>query len=46
MDMDVFLNICLCIMCVSGAQGGQKRTLGPLGLELKMVVNHHVAAEN
>lgn len=43
-----FLHTCVYIMhmCVSGVQGGQKRSLGALELELCVVVNHHVDAGN
>lgn len=32
------------VMCLPGALESQKRTLGPLGLELGMVVCHCVSA--
>ena len=37
--------LCLCIICVANAYGGQKRALDPLELELQTVVGHHVGAE-
>lgn len=36
----------MCITCVPGAFGGQKRVLGLLGLEFQMVVSYHVGARN
>jgi hypothetical protein len=33
--------VCLCTVCVSGIQEGQKKILGPLVLDLQMVVNHY-----
>jgi hypothetical protein len=33
-------------MYVSGVHRGQKRALEPLGVELQMVVSHHVGAES
>jgi hypothetical protein len=36
------LSTCLCTMCVPDDHGGQKKALGPLVLELKMVVSHHI----
>lgn len=36
------LHVCLCTMYMHGAWGGQKRVLGPLGLELWMVVSSYV----
>lgn len=36
----------LCAACVCVAGGGQKRTLDPLELELRTVVNDHVGAGN
>lgn len=43
--------LCLCVpyvhmCCLFDAQGGQKRSLGALELELHMVLNHHVDAGN
>lgn len=40
------LHICLCTICMPETHRGQKGALGPLGLALKMVVNHHVGAGN
>lgn len=36
--------MCVYIMCVPGIQGGQKRLLDPLELELLLVVSNHVGA--
>ena len=33
---------CMSVYYVSGAHGGQKRVLNPLGLESQIVVNCHV----
>lgn len=33
-------------VCATFAQGGQKRTLGPLELEIQVVVSCHVGASN
>lgn len=41
-----YLFVCHCTMCMSGAHGGQKRTVDSLELELQMVGNHHRAAGN
>ena len=38
--------LCLWAMHMLGAHRGQKRVLGSLELELWMVINHHVDAEN
>lgn len=32
--------------CISGARGGQKKALDPLGLGFYMVVTHTMSAEN
>lgn len=40
------LRACMYVYLVPGAQGGQKRVLGPLALELWMVGSYHVGAEN
>lgn len=50
----VQINLFLCVhcfacrsvyeQCVRNARGGQKREGDPLGLELQVVVNHHVSA--
>ena len=37
-----FLKVYLNTMCMSGAQGGQKKVLDTLELELQTVVGHHV----
>lgn len=52
----VQINLFLCVhcfacmsvyeQCVCNARGGQKREGDPLGLELQIVVNHHVSAGN
>lgn len=42
MCIGIFCMLFLCTMCVPGALGGQKRTLGPLKFELKMGEMHHV----
>jgi hypothetical protein len=34
----------LCTKCMPGAQEGHKTMLDALGLELQMVVNHHMGA--
>ena len=36
----------VCVSHVCSAHGGHKRALGPLELELQMVVSHHVSAKN
>lgn len=39
--LNVFcLHVCMFVMCLSGAHGGQKRALNPLQLELQTVLNH------
>lgn len=43
---DVFLYVCLCTMCVTGAPGGQEATSDPLELKLHMFMNHHGGAGN
>lgn len=40
MYMTVFLHSCMCTTHIPGTLRGQKRSLGPLDLELWMVVNH------
>lgn len=42
----VFLQACLCIMCMLGICRGQKRWLNPLNLELDVVVSYHVGTGN
>ena len=37
-------HVCLCTTCMPDAYGGQKWGSDSLGLELQMVVNHHVGA--
>lgn len=37
------LHVC---MCMPGSNGGQKMALGPLELELQLVVSHRVQASN
>lgn len=36
----------VCMMCVLGTLGGQKRALDSLELKLQMVVIHHMGARN
>lgn len=36
----------MCVMCMPGAHGDQKKVLGPLELELQVFVSHHVDAGN
>lgn len=36
----------MCTVCVPGAQGGQKRALGFLDLELQKVMSHKVGPGN
>lgn len=38
------LHICLCIMYMPSAEGGQKTASDLLKLELQQVVSHHVSA--
>lgn len=40
------LHECMCTTCMPDALGDQKRVLDPMELELLMVVNHPVGAEN
>ena len=40
------LPVCLCSMYLPGACRGQKKVLGPLELESRMVVSHHAGAAN
>lgn len=40
------MHVCLCTMCVPGTCRGQRKMLGTLGLELQIVVNYHVCAQN
>lgn len=42
------LHVCVCIssMCVPGALGGEQSVSDPLDLELLMVMNYYVGAEN
>jgi hypothetical protein len=42
--MDIYLHICMCITCMPGFHGDQKRASDPLEPELQMVVSHHVGA--
>jgi len=35
-----------CLSCACSAFGDQKRALDPIGLELRMVVSHHMGAED
>lgn len=41
-----YLQVCVCTACVPGVQGHEKRALGPLTLELRMVVSHPVDTGN
>lgn len=41
-----YLHVCMCVTCVPGIQGSKKRALGPLELDLWMIVSHHVDAGN
>jgi hypothetical protein len=36
--------LCVCALHVYSAQGDQKRVSDPLGLNLQIVVSHHVGA--
>ena len=38
--------VCLCTVCMPGICGSQRRASDPLGLELQMIVSHHVDTEN
>lgn len=38
------LHVCVCTTCAPGSFGGHKGTLGPLKLELQMVVSCHAGA--
>lgn len=40
------LPACMCLDYVCRAHGGQCRVLGPLELDLQMVLSHRVVAEN
>ncbi|KAM7335920.1 hypothetical protein ACRRTK_004413 [Alexandromys fortis] len=42
----LFACMFVCTPCVNSAQGDQKGELDPVGLELQMVLNCHVGAEN
>lgn len=42
----ICMYVCMCIMCMPGAWGGQKRVSDPLWPLLHMVVSHHVGADN
>jgi len=42
----LFLYVYMCTTCVPGAFHGHKRASEPLELELRVVVSHHVGAEN
>lgn len=44
MNMSEGLHECLCIMCMPGPHGGQKKAPDTLELELLMVVSRHVDA--
>lgn len=42
MCMSACLHVYMCVTCVPGAHGGQKRDLGPLELDLQRVISYHV----
>jgi hypothetical protein len=46
--LPVCVYVCMyaCSPCVPDACRGQKKQLGPLELELNVIVNHHEGAEN
>lgn len=44
--MCISLNICMHILCLSGAFGGQRMPLDPLELELQTIMSHLVGAGN
>lgn len=41
-----FSSMSVCTTCMLGAQGGQKKALDPLGLDLKMLVSCLMGAGN
>lgn len=41
-----YLHVPMCITCMTGAHGGQKRTPEPLKLELKVLEGSHAGAGN
>lgn len=43
---ECFVSIYLCTPCAFSAHSGQKRLLGPLGLELLIALCHHVGSGN
>lgn len=43
---ECFVSICLCTPRAFSAHSGQKRLLGPLGLELLIALCHHVCSGN
>jgi hypothetical protein len=40
--ISVLFELCMCIMCVPGVRGGQKRASDHLALELQMIVVGHI----
>ena len=46
MCMSFYLNVFPRTLCEPRAHRGEKRALDPLGLELQIVVSHHVVAGN
>lgn len=46
MHTKFYLHVYMCVTCVPGIQGSKKRSLGPLELDLWMIVSHHVDVGN
>ena len=42
----VCIYACMCITSVHGVHRGQKKVSDPMGLELQMVVSHHMVTGN
>lgn len=42
MGVSACLHVCMCITCMAGVHGGQKRDPGPLELDLEVVMSCHV----
>ena len=40
------MSVCVYTMCVLDALAGKEKSLDPLELEIRMVVSHHVGAQN
>lgn len=40
------LNVCLCVVCMSSARGGQKGASSLLRLELQVILNYHIGSGN